>query len=115
MIASPLGVGIDIIDTNRFSKLKKNDLFLRKNFSRYELNYCFQFQDQAPHLAGIFAAKEAVYKALGQKILQSAIKITHDVSGKPVASLARKVLSSISVSISHSTHSAVAVAINYEL
>lgn len=116
MIPNHLALGIDIIDIDRFAQYtKKNNLFLRNNFSAYELNYCFKFKDAAPHLAGIFAAKEAVYKALGQKILQSAIKIAHDQSGKPLAKLGRHALASVSVSISHSHKSAVAVAIKYEL
>lgn len=112
---APISVGVDIVDIHRFAKLKKSNLFLHNNFSRSELTYCFGFKDPAPHLAGIFAAKEAVYKALGQKILQSAIKITHDQNGKPLASLNLRSLASVSVSISHSAQSAVAVAINYEL
>ena len=115
IVKNPLAIGIDIVDICRFNKYTKNDLFLRKNFSRYELNYCFAFKDPAPHLAGIFAAKEAVCKSLHKKIFQSSIRIIHNENGKPIASLAKKILSSISLSISHSEKSAVVVAINYEL
>ena len=60
------GLGIDIVETHRFTLFKsRDDQFLLDNYSAEELAYCFSFKDPSEHLAGTFAAKEAVFKALG--------------------------------------------------
>jgi len=79
------GLGIDILEIKRFGSLGKarNNRFLLNNFSKRELDYCFSFKNPAPHLAGDFAAKEAVFKTLGKNnILLSLIEIRRNKSGK---------------------------------
>ena len=77
-------VGIDAEDIKRFKKIKKGSRFLSNNFTLRELNYCFSYKDFVSRLAGTFAAKEAVFKALGRgKIPLFAIEIVRDIDGKP--------------------------------
>jgi len=107
-------IGIDIIDIKRFNKYAKNrdDKFLLNNFSRQELDYCFAYKDAVIHLAGTFAAKEAVFKALNRKnILQSSIEIRRKPSGRPTIWMKNKEQKKILVSISHTGQIAVAVAV----
>jgi len=108
------GVGIDIAEVRRFFRFRKdgNDLFLTKNFTERELEYCFSFADPAVHLAGTFAAKEAVWKALGRSdVFQSVIEIRREESGKPVVWIKNRRQKSILVSTSHTKQTAVAIAV----
>jgi phosphopantetheine--protein transferase-like protein len=107
------GVGIDIVDIKRFMSFKKpNDRFLVNNYTKRELDYCLAFQNPASHLAGTFAAKEAVFKALGkQNILFSSIEIRRAKNGKPEVWIKNKKLASVFVSISHTDTQAVAIAL----
>lgn len=60
-----IGIGVDIENTDRFrGKIKKGRSFLRKIFSKRELDYCFSKINPAPHLAARYAGKEAVIKAI---------------------------------------------------
>jgi phosphopantetheine--protein transferase-like protein len=107
------GLGIDIVEVKRFKVFKnKKDNFLFNNFSKQELDYCFSYKDPGTHLAGTFAIKEAVWKALGQKkLLSSTIEIRRDKTGQPTVWLNHKQQTSILVSISHTAKTAVAIAI----
>ncbi len=77
-------VGVDIVQVSRFEKKFKENkkYFEEKVFLPEEL------ADARPeHLAGIFAAKEAVIKALGLKSGQwQEIVISHQENGKPFIS-----------------------------
>lgn len=104
--------GIDIVDISRFESFTqdKDHDFLHKTFTPYELDYCFLHKDVAPHLAGIFAAKEAVSKALGtERFPFISIEIRHKNDGKPEAYKEGKKLP-VSVSIAHTRTIATAVA-----
>ncbi|MEW6102839.1 MAG: holo-ACP synthase [bacterium] len=61
------GIGTDLVDVSRIRKASKKwkDRFLEKIFTEDELSYCNLKNNPYPHLAGRFAAKEAVMKALG--------------------------------------------------
>jgi holo-[acyl-carrier protein] synthase len=65
------GIGCDIEEINRFYLDKTTDeKFLIRIFTPTELDYCYSFQNPAPHLACRFCAKEAVVKAfcsIGEK------------------------------------------------
>ncbi|MEA2070415.1 MAG: holo-ACP synthase [Asgard group archaeon] len=80
-------IGIDVVDITRFRKLdfKQNKAFYEKTFSDDEITYCLDYDDSSTHFAGIFAAKEAVFKALNKfvKIHIGTILIKHNQSGKP--------------------------------
>jgi len=107
-----LGIGNDIIEIERIRKSfdRHGYRFLTKLFSTQEQDYCLKHTDPIPHLAGRFAAKEAVVKALGTGFGEHAswldIEIINDELGKPCVvlseNLSKKCKNSIIlVSISH--------------
>jgi holo-[acyl-carrier protein] synthase len=62
-----IGIGIDATDLYRVADVlqRYGDRFLRRVFTDGEIAYCTKRRNPVPHLAGRFAAKEAVMKALG--------------------------------------------------
>ncbi len=59
------GIGIDVTDIARFDQFRGDvrHHFVKKVFTKGEIEYCFNHKNPAPHLAGIFSVKEAVSKA----------------------------------------------------
>ena len=107
------GVGIDIVDVSRFSKLykKPHTHSLNKLFLKSEIQYCLSYKEPATHLAGIFAAKEAVSKALGVgRYPFIELEIRHAKDGSPEAWSKNKRLP-VSISIAHTLSLATAIAI----
>lgn len=119
------GIGIDAVEIERFKKAldQWGENFLKKIFTQKELEYAGGKKSYAMHMAGKFAAKEAVKKAIpdGAEIgLNWAdMEILNGKDGKPhaclhghAASLAKKFnLSQVYVSISHTEKLAIANAI----
>lgn len=61
-----IGIGIDIVDIERFrASLTRTPSMRTRLFTQVELDYVASQSDQAPSLAARFAAREAVMKALG--------------------------------------------------
>lgn len=62
-----IGTGIDIVEIGRLRKIlsRTGDRFLARVFTPEERQFCQARKDPTPHLAVRFAAKEAVFKALG--------------------------------------------------
>lgn len=114
-----IGCGIDIESSQRFQRdtYKVNDPFFKRIFTKRELKYCFSYSDPAQHLAGKFACKEAVFKALSQAGHPiSDISIIEVINNtEKIPSIVCKEIDSesvkISVSISHTTDLAVASAV----
>ncbi|HLD31632.1 MAG TPA: 4'-phosphopantetheinyl transferase superfamily protein [Patescibacteria group bacterium] len=109
-------IGIDIADTARFVKLKKEDFpYWEKYFTQGEWGYSFGKANPEEHLSGIFAAKEAVMKALGGEFVGrfDKIQIIHSEGGQPIA-LIQNEKRNVEVSISHDHGVSVAVAINLD-
>lgn len=107
-------IGIDIIEIDRFESVASDNFSSwDKVFTKVEWDYCFMKPKAEQHLAGIFAAKEAVMKAVGGSIMKnySAIEITHGEDGKPLVSVGGLEEKSVSISISHNETTAVAVVI----
>ena len=116
---SIIGIGTDIIEISRFEK-KQSPGFMARVFSTYEAAYLAEKPPQS--MAGLFAAKEAVAKALGTGFAGFSpweIEIRHDAQGKPLIKLHKKALGiataqgikTIHISISHNQDSAIAFAI----
>jgi len=108
-------IGIDVTEIARFRPFvhDRRHSFLRKVFSERELVYCFSYKNPAVHLAGIFAAKEAVAKALdARRIAFIELEITHTKSGAPEVRRKNRKLS-VAVSITHTHSLAAAVAVMY--
>jgi holo-[acyl-carrier protein] synthase len=117
-----LGVGTDIVEVARIKSIlqRYQDRFLNRIFTPNEQAYCLKYQEPAPHLAGRFAAKEAVVKALGTGFKYGLtwldIEICHDSEGKPCVIVSPTVTHLFDhpilfISISHCHHYATAFAI----
>ena len=82
-----IGIGIDIIEADRFKKAALNYAFLEKIFTKEELKMS---GDNIVMLADNFAVKEAVSKAFGTGIRKMALKdieVLRDELGKPYVNL----------------------------
>jgi holo-[acyl-carrier protein] synthase len=62
-----IGTGVDLVEIDRLRRIleKLKDRFVHRVFTTQEQQYCNAHRDSAPHYAARFAAKEAVFKALG--------------------------------------------------
>jgi phosphopantetheine--protein transferase-like protein len=98
-------LGVDLVFIPEFQKqLTAGGMnFLRKAFNQGE-----RLKDDAEHLAGVWAAKEAVVKAGGLQIEHwTDIHITYDDSGRPSATVNDE---HYDISIAHHGDYAVAIA-----
>jgi holo-[acyl-carrier protein] synthase len=116
-----LRTGIDLVEISRLEQLHPpiRQRFFQRVFTPRELE---ESQESLPSLAGRFAAKEAVAKALGcgiGPISWQEIEIQRGESGQPVLKLlgnAQRIaeeqgLQTWSISISHTHEHAVSVAV----
>ena len=122
---SVLAHGVDMVDCKRLGELvdRYGRRFLDRVFTPAELEYCLGKKRQLEHLAGRFAAKEAVLKVLGTGwrggINWTDIEVVNEPSGQPRVSLAgecRRIaqqnnIGRILVSISHIETHAIASAV----
>ena len=124
-------IGIDVVEIQRFRAFppSKHPRFYSRVFTEYEFQYCFNYSDPFPHFAGIFAAKEAIFKATNKLLPLSLpqISILHDKRGRPVVwpeknkilpQIGNKWLNNnqnleVQVSISHSSNLALAWALTF--
>ncbi len=111
-----LGTGVDITEVNRIKKAaeKWGEAFLKRVFTDGELLNAKTRGSLYQHLAGRFAAKEAVFKALGNKDLGwKDVSILNDKEGKPYCIISNNKADKVDVhiSISHVKTYAVASAI----
>jgi holo-[acyl-carrier protein] synthase len=115
--------GVDIVEIDRVKMVigKRGQAFIRKVFTRREIEYCERKKIGKYHsYSARFAAKEALAKALGTGIGKGAglkdIEILNDESGKPYVVLSGKFQEcfkslngkSISLSMSHCKNYAIA-------
>lgn len=110
------GTGIDITEVRRIKQAveKWGDSFLNRVFTQKELLNAQSRGSLYQYLAGRFAAKEAVFKAMGDKTLGwKDIQILNKPDGKPYCTILNnnKMESEILLSISHVKYYAVANAI----
>ena len=91
-----IGIGTDLIRVSRIRKLAERfpERIGGKVFTVAELRYCRRKSDPAPSLAGRFAAKEALMKALGTGWRSGVrfidIEIIRAASGQPSIRLSGK-------------------------
>ncbi|TAM42348.1 holo-[acyl-carrier-protein] synthase, partial [bacterium] len=82
-----IGTGVDITEVRRIRQAVERwgDDFLRRVFTKDELINAKNKTSLYQHLAGRFAAKEAVFKAAGDSgISWQDIQINNDQQGKPL-------------------------------
>ena len=122
-------LGVDVVKISRMQNIQNITLFLSKICTEQEIDY-IQKQCNAKQeftqktfatIAGLYAAKEAVLKALGCGVSQGAklkdVEILHTKHGKPYVKLCGKTLQifceqgfgQMEISISHDAGLAVAV------
>ena len=108
-----LEVGLDIVEIERIRALaRRQSRFLKKVFSPEEIEYCRAKKLAWQHFAVRFAAKEAVWKALGAKgFTLRDISVSRDKHGRPGVLLKGKPAKGLKLSLSHSRRYAVAVAV----
>jgi holo-[acyl-carrier protein] synthase len=107
--------GIDMVECERLRQIvsRHGRRFLERVFTSAELDYCLGRKREVEHLAGRFAAKEAVLKVLGtgwrNGINWTDVEVRNEPSGQPRVRLAgrcleiarQRGLGELSVSISH--------------
>ena len=111
-----IGNGVDITEVKRIKHAveKYGQGFLERIFTDKELHNAREHNSLYQHLAGRFAAKEAVFKAFGKaKLNFKDVQIFNDGKGKPYCSLLKynRDKFNIHISISHIKNYAVASAI----
>lgn len=88
---SIVGIGLDLVKISRIETIARRwqDRFLQRIFTEDERRACFNRAWSYASLAGRFAAKEAMLKALGTGwsagVSWHDIQVLNDVGGKPVA------------------------------
>lgn len=88
-----VGIGSDIVDVERIRKSWHNhaERFLNRVFSPAEQTYCLAHKDPAERMAGRWAAKEALLKAMGSGLIGKMhlyeIEITNNNLGAPLITL----------------------------
>lgn len=113
------GVGTDIVEVSRIERaVNRTENFVKKAFTEKEQDYFKLRGNKSETIAGHFAAKEAVSKALGtgfRKFGLKDIEIINDNLGKPKVILSEKIIQifelkdfKIHISISHTNSNAIA-------
>ena len=111
-----IGMGVDIIEVRRLRQAieKWGRGFLKRVFTKEELKNAKTRSSLYQHLAGRFAAKEAVFKALGDMGLNwKDVQILNDKKGRPNCVILndRGKNMDVHISISHVKNYAVANAV----
>ncbi len=84
-----IGIGVDIEKNTRILGLieKWGDPFLQRVFTPVEIDYCKDKKDSGGSYTARFAAKEAVFKAIGTGLRDgykwTDIEVQNDEKGKP--------------------------------
>jgi holo-[acyl-carrier protein] synthase len=120
-----LGVGTDLMEIGRIrqSIARFGDRFLARVFTAREIAYCQRKKNAAESFAARFAAKEAGAKALGTGISHGVnwleLEVAREPSGKPSLQLSGRAaaraqslgVAHISLSLTHSRDTALAVVV----
>lgn len=119
-------IGVDIVKIERFNKMLSDKDKLKKHFTDYEIEYIYsKGENKLECLAGLFACKESVLKALGvgifcDKLTMKEVEINHK-NGKPFIVISSKLFyylqsvggSDVKITISHDGDYAISECIIY--
>lgn len=117
-----IGSGIDIVAVPRLARFheRHGERGLRRLFTAAEIEYCLGLATPAPSLAARFAAKEALFKALGTGIGHAGrwteAEVVRTANGRPVLHLhgtaaetaQQQLVRRLHVSLSHTLEFAIA-------
>ena len=82
-----LGIGVDIVENSRITKLLRNKLFIKRIFSNSEILISNNIKDKKVYYSKRFAAKEAFAKSIGTGFRDNFnfkdVSIINDKLGKP--------------------------------
>ncbi len=110
-----MDVGVDIVEIHRIARQINNARFLKRVFTTQEVTYCRSRKNSAQHFAVRFAAKEAVWKAVGERrLLHRDIQVRNRANGKPEVVFPKRfsrLTKRVSISLSHGRDYAVAMAL----
>ncbi len=123
--AMVIGVGTDLMEIARIAQSvdRFGERFLHRVFTPREIEYCQQKKNAAESFAARFAAKEAAAKALGTGISRGVgwleLEVLREPGDRPTLQLTGRAaarahwlgVSTISLSLSHSRDTALAVVI----
>lgn len=83
------GIGTDIVECVRIRRMieRHGELFLRRVYTEREIHYSQSRKRAMEHFAGRWAAKEAIFKAIGtgwrKGIAWTDVEVRHDHLGRP--------------------------------
>ena len=120
-----VGLGVDVVEIRRIREALRHqgERFIRRVYTEGEQAFCEARRDPAPHYAVRFAAKEALFKALGtgwaKGLRWQDVEVLRQEEGAPILVLSQAAekhsqelgTRSIHLSLSHSADSALAVVI----
>lgn len=117
-----LGVGTDIVETERIKKAIEKERFLNRYFTEKERALFQERKNKSQTIAAGFAAKEAVSKAIGtgfSGFSLEELEVLRDEKGKPYLNLLGRAtekakelgIEMIHISLSHSEKYAIAFAV----
>jgi holo-[acyl-carrier protein] synthase len=120
-----VGIGLDLVKIDRIRAITERwqERFLHRLYTDEERRYCFDRASPYASLAGRFAVKEAVLKALGTGwsagIRWVDIQVLNDAQGKPTAQISGRLktlfreagVTGVHISLSHDADYAVAEAV----
>lgn len=120
-LSLPIGCGVDVVELSRFRRALRRggEPFMRRIFTKHEQAYAkARRRTTLLHLAGRFAAKEAVIKAISQidprrTLAMHQVEVRNDHLGRPHIVLhdGRRGRLKVHISLSHVETVAVASAI----
>jgi len=106
-------IGIDAVEVARFKALalRRGERFLARLFTGEELRYARSARGDRAYerLAARFAVKEALCKAIGERLPFRSIEIGHLETGGPLSVTCSRVRETITASLTHTRRLAVAV------
>lgn len=117
-----VGTGVDLVETARIQRAieRHGERFVQRLCTPQEIAYCDKFKNRAERYAARFAAKEAVFKALGsgwgKGVRWRDVEVSHQPSGKPELALTGRAqelaeqlgVARMQISISHADRYAMA-------
>lgn len=93
-----LGIGVDIveIDKLRLAMIRRGERLRDRAFTRSEIDYCEGRANKFQHYSARFAAKEAVFKAIGtgwrDGVSWQDAEVSNQMNGKPTLLLSGRTL-----------------------
>ena len=120
-----VGIGLDLVKISRIRAITERwqERFLQRLYTNEERRYCFRRASPYASLAGRFAVKEAILKALGTGwsagIRWVDMQVLNDETGKPTAQISGRLktllrdagVTGIHISLSHDADYAIAEAV----